>query len=189
MTVAEVMSAAYEADPIKMEKVAKAIFVMEHIDSDLARELKDEISYIADYSVEKTAQVNLSKASDVVTGVALGAASMAGAGLLAAVATDLYDAAKRGLTKGSNFKRIMDANPQFKGQKTEALAAFNAIHRYAPEMTADPMVGGSLMNAIMQMPDGAYNTIKDVTSIRKSLQESKHKQVNFQGPKGFGKSS
>lgn len=179
MNVSEVMSAAYEVEPVKMEKVAKAIFVMEHIDADLARELKDELSYIADYSVEKTAAMNL---REIGTNAAIGAASMAGAGLLAAVATDLYDAAKRGLTKGQNFKRIMDANPQFKSQKAQALAAFNAVHRYAPEMTADPLVGGSLMNAIIQMPDGAYNTIKDVAGIRKNLQDSKHRQIDFKGP-------
>lgn len=185
MNVAEVMSAVYEVEPSKMEKVAKAILVVEHIDADLARELKDELSYIADYSVEKTSAVNV---RDVATTVGIGAATMAGAGLLAAVATDLYDAAKRGLTKGQNFKRIMDANPQFKSQKPQALAAFNAVHRYAPELTADPLVGGSLMNAIIQMPDGAYNTIKDVAGIRKNLQDSKHRQIdfkepNFRGPK------
>lgn len=183
MNVSEVMSAAYEADPVKMEKVAKALFVVEHIDAGLAREMADELAFIADYTVEKTAALNLAPAADVGKKVMVGAATMAGAGLLAAVATDLYDAAKRGLTKGQNFKRIMDANPQFKGQKAQALAAFNAVHRYAPELTADPLVGGSLMNAIIQMPDGAYNTIKDVAGIRKNLQDSKHRQVEFKAPR------
>jgi len=180
MTVEEILRAASDASPEKLEKVASALFYLENVEPSFANELKSEIREIAGYSLEKSAGV--AGGLNVPQSIAIGAATMAGAGLLAATATDLYDAAKRGLTRGRNFNRIMEANPEFKSDKKLALQAFNAIHRYAPELTADPLVGGSLMTAIMQMPGAAYTVIKDVAGIRTNIQTAKHKQVNFMGP-------
>jgi hypothetical protein len=93
------------------------------------------------------------------------------------MATDLYDTAKRGLNKGRNFRHIMLANPELKKTDKERLHnAYDALHRYAPEFTADPMVGGSLLKSVIDLPGNEHTVIKDLINARKNLLDSKRSQ-------------
>lgn len=190
MTTEDILLAAGEASPDLMEKVAEAIVHLEASDKDGATELLKEIDDIANYAVVKTAG-----AADIAKAVGRGALSagkafgsnagkgavivggMIGAGLAAAVATDLYDAAKRGITKSTNFKRVMEGNPDLQRSvdKERLRQSFDAIHRYAPEMTADPLVGGAILKSVAELPGNEFTSIKAIIDARKSLQEAKHK--------------
>lgn len=204
MTTEDILLAAGEASPDLMEKVAQTIVELEESDKDAAADLLKEIDAIASYAVEKTAGVadiakaigGVAKAAPGVIGrgaMAGGSAfarnagkgavivgGMIGAGLAAAVATDLYDAAKRGATKSVNLKRIMEANPDLKKSvdKERLRQSFDAVHRYAPEMTADPLVGGAILKSVAELPGNEFTSIKAIIDARKSLQEAKHKSFS-----------
>ena len=168
---AELLNAVNEAHPELLEKVAQAIFVLEHIDQDFAAELTAQIDDITEYTTEKMAadaSVGVSGWGGAVAGNVLG-------GLLGSVATDLYDAAKRGLTKGMNYKRIMEFNPELRQQFDEAQLkrAYGTFHRFAPEFTADPNLGGQILRSMAELPDNQHVVIKDLLGSRKNLRDVK----------------
>lgn len=177
MTTEDILLAAGEACPDLMEKVAEAIVHLEETDKQAATELLGEIDAIVNYASVKTASAAPSTLLQSAKSGALVVGGMLGAGLAAAVATDLYDAAKRGLTKSTNFKRVMEANPDLRKSvdKDRLRQSFDAVHRYAPEMTADPLVGGAILKSVAELPGNEFTSIKAVIDARKSLQEAKHK--------------
>ena len=96
---------------------------------------------------------------------------------------DLYDIAKRNVTKHGNFNRILEFSPELKKNfdKDRLQNSFNALHRYAPEMTADPMIGGSLLKAVAESPGFESTIIRDMINARKSLIDSRTGQFRM-GP-------
>jgi hypothetical protein len=105
------------------------------------------------------------------------------AGLGAALATDLYDAARRGLSKGGNMKRILDANPDLKRQvrdQKELYVLFNTLHRFAPDLTSDPMLGGAMMMQMVNTPpELRVKLVQELISSRKNVIDSKQKQLGL----------
>jgi hypothetical protein len=99
------------------------------------------------------------------------------------MATDLYDAAKRGLTKGKNYRAIMQSNPELKGlDKARLTNTYNTIHMYAPEFTADPIMGGSLLKSVYDAGPGMDHVmVRELIGSRKNLQDTKHNQFRM-GP-------
>lgn len=181
MTAEDILAAAYEANPEYVEKTANALFVLEQWEPEFARELAEDITTITNVTLEKSAAVDWKAAGEAASkigkGVAMTAAGGVAMGLASSVAGDLYDAAKRGLSKGSNLKRIMTANPELQRQnKKSVINAFNTLHRYAPEFTADPMLGGQLLNRMVEMPHDQYNLVKDMLTARKTLSDTKKNQ-------------
>jgi len=174
MNANELLAAAFEADPAAVEKTANALFVLERWESDFADELKNDISHITNHTMEKMAGADWGK-------FGLGVAGAALSGLGASVAGDLYDAAKRGLTKGKNFRAIMLNNPELQRSvdKKTLLNSFNTLHRYAPEFTADPMLGGQILKSMSEIPENQVTVIKDLLNARKTLREAKGKQFSF----------
>lgn len=170
----ELLKAAGEAEPELLEKVAQALLVLEHIDHDLAKELTQEISAITEYTQEKVAGQPLG--GPAAWGLAVGG-SLAG-GVLTAVASDLYDAAKRKLTSGMNFKRIMEANPELKKNYNAAdlKRNFSTFHRYAPDFTADPNLAGQILRSMSEIPDNQFQTVKDLLNSGKFLRDIKRGQ-------------
>lgn len=172
MQSTQILQAAHTARPDLIEKVATAVALLGAFDREYEKELVAELKYIADYTSEKVAAADWGKFT-----MALGGSLAAGLG--ATMATDLYDAAKRGLTKGRNFKRVMDANPELKQFDNKVLrSSFDTLHRYTPEFTADPILGGALMGAIVASPANAVAIVKDFVGARKNLLEAKHKQYS-----------
>jgi hypothetical protein len=175
--------------PELIEKTAKALAALELVSPEHANELKAEMDAIIARPLqlmEKNAGAASAIASaygkvpqGVKTVAVLGVGS-ALAGLGSSIATDLYDAARRKFTSGRNFKRIMDANPELsKGfDKKQLKATFDTLHRYAPDFTADALMGGSLLSAMAQVPGNEKNFIVELINSRKNLADAKSKQYS-----------
>lgn len=179
---ASLLQVAQQASPGTIEKVAQILHVLEKDEPYFAEGLKSDIRDVLNYATEKTA-ASMQGHGMGGFGMALGGTLLAGLG--ASIATDLYDAAKRGLTKGSNFRTIMKANPELahlEGVDQRRLrTSFDAIHRYAPEFTSDPVVGGALLRTMATQPAGSeHQQIMTLMQARKNLQEAKHKQYSPQ---------
>jgi len=180
MTPNELLAAAAKANPEFIEKTANAMMVLEQWEPAFAKELADDIKTITSVTLEKTASFT----DFAIKGVVGGAAALGG-GVAGAMAGDLYDAAKRGLTKGGNLKRILANNPDLKkGDRKTLLNSFNTLHRYAPEFTADPMLGGQLLSRMIELPHDQANMVKDLLTSRKTLGDAKRNQ--FALGKSFG---
>lgn len=118
-------------------------------------------------------------------GGAVGAAAAGGIAL--ALAGDMYDAAKRGITKGRDYKAMMQANPPLqKMPAKEVQKAFSVLHRLNPEFAGDPTVAGAWVgrqvNITSMQPDeyGNVTALKPLIDARKTLSDVK-KISPFQG--------
>ena len=176
MNATEIIQAASEAKPELMEKVAQAIYVLERIDPAFAADLTSEVETIISYTSEKTAEKGAMGA-----GLKPWAAAVGGtlaAGLMGAVATDLYDAAKRKLTSGMNYKRILEANPDLKKQYSakQLKSSFDTFHRYAPDFTSDPNLGGQILKSMAEIPENQHQIVKDLLNSRNNLSNVKDRQ-------------
>lgn len=173
MTHEDLLKEVGEHQPEVMAKTAQAIALSDKIAPEFTRDIFRDFEVILETVQEKTASTTLDTAKKV--GIALG--STVAAGIMSAVATDLYDAARRGLSKSRNFKRIMDANPSLKKEVDgkKLTMAFNAIHRFAPDFTADPMVGGALLRNVAELPEMSFKTMQDIISTQSNINNAKSK--------------
>lgn len=173
MTHEDLLKEVGEFQPEVMAKTAQVIALSDKIAPEFTRDIFRDFEVILGTVQEKTASPTLETAKKV--GIALG--STVAAGIMSAVATDLYDAARRGLSKSRNFKRIMDANPSLKREVDgkKLTMAFNAIHRFAPDFTADPMVGGALLRNVAELPEMSFKTMQDIISTQSNINNAKSK--------------
>lgn len=111
-------------------------------------------------------------------GGAVGAAAAGGIAL--ALAGDMYEAAKRGITKGRDYKSMMQANPALKNMSAkEVQKAFSVLHRFNPEFASDPTVAGAWVGRQVQVtsmnPDmyADANTLKGLVDSRKNIADTK----------------
>lgn len=175
MTSQELLAAVNKEHPDIIEKTAEALSILEELEPEFAKELAEDIALITDVTLQKTASIG-----SIAGRAALGLGSAVGVGIAGAVAGDLYDAAKRGLTKGTNLKRILANNPELqRGNRKAVITSFNTLHRYAPEFTADPMLGGQILNRMIELPNDQLNLVKDLLSSRKVLREAKKNQFSL----------
>lgn len=185
----EILKMASEADPDTMLKTAQAIELIEHYAPEFLAEVFAEFAAIGDVTQEKVAAVIPSfgvagaalKGLDTAARVSMVVGTGIAASLGSSIAADLFDSAKRGLTKSRNFKRIMDANPNLKGEildKNRIKPAFDALHRFAPDYMSDPLIGGGLLKSMANSPGGnEYQLMEKLIGSRKSLLEIKEKQM------------
>lgn len=183
MNTDEILSNAHEVKPELVDKAAASLQLLEKMGSPYAEDLREEFQHILSFTQEKVAGAKEQAGLKVLKTVGVGIGATLGGMLATSVATDLYDAAKRGLSRGVNFRRILAANPELaKAHDMGTLkSSFNTIHRYAPEFTADPLFGGSLLHNMAAMVEDKRigidpRPIKDIIDSRKNLQEAKHKQ-------------
>ena len=181
MTREEILRGAGTAAPELMQKTASILAQLEMTAPAVAEEVSGEISATVDYVAEKLAA---SQGYGPVARWGAATGSVIAAGLLGTVANDLYDVAKRGLTKSRNFKAIMQANPDLKAfpDKARLERSFTALHRFAPELTSDPLVGGSLLKSVAEVPGNEAVAIKDIINSRKNLLDAKDKAFRMDGP-------
>ena len=191
--LSDLLHAAAEESPELVEKTAEILSVLEKAEPEMAQEVVDKMNDIAVFTQEKTASVGASVSEALVAGgrraalnefglqAAIGGAGMLVAGLGAAVATDLYDAAKHGLTKARNLRRILAMSPELQNQDPKRVrSAYNALHQFATEFTADPIMGGSILSALSGSPIGMeHQILQNAIKSRKDLQDAKHRQVDF----------
>lgn len=112
---------------------------------------------------------------DIATGVGVGAAAMTAGGIALALAGDLYESAKRGLTKGRDFKAMLKANPDLASASKAARvkSSFGTLHRFNPEFAKDPNVAGSYVRNSIDMPGSELASAKDLVSARAQSQNAK----------------
>lgn len=171
MTTAEILKVVAEGQPEMMGKIAEVLKATSTLYPDLVPEVMKDFDTICDVVNEKTA----ASGTPNFRAFAIGAGGAAAGGLLSAITTDLYDAAKRGLTKGRNFSRIMEFNPSLKREvdKKQLNMAYDALHRFAPDFTADPMVGGALLKQVAELPQMSHKTIFELIGAEKNINDAK----------------
>ncbi len=186
---AEILEMATKADPDTMLKTAQTLELIEHFGPEFLPEVFAEFSSIGEVTQEKVAAVipklgaspTVLKGLDAAARVSMVVGTGIAASLGSSIAADLFDSAKRGLTKSRNFKRIMDANPNLKSEvldKNRIKPSFDALHRFAPDFMSDPLIGGGLLKAMANSPGGnEYQLMEKLISSRKSLGELKERQM------------
>jgi hypothetical protein len=155
---------AGETSPMLMQKTAAVLAQVE-------RESPEHVSWVA-RDIDEVAQYTFDKIAAMGAAAKWGLAVGSGiaAGIANDLAGDLYASAKRGFTKTRNFKNIMAANPELKAiDKHRLEQSFDAIHRYAPEMTADPLVGGALLKSVADVSGNEAVAIRSIIDTRKNV--------------------
>lgn len=101
-------------------------------------------------------------------------ASTVAGGVALSLAGDLYDAARRGLTKSRHWSAMLEANPDLADRAKEdpnVQVMFNTLHRFNPEFSGDPHVAASFVKAQLEYPDDVgipQNLVKAHNEIRSS---------------------
>lgn len=176
----EILEQANRAAPELMQKTAQVLALIEKMEPEFVPDVLQEFEMISEVTTEKVASL-----PDAVKSRAIGVAASVGVGIAAslgtAIATDLYDTAKRGLTRARNFKRIMSFDPSLKdvapsGKKT-LKTTFDMVHRYAPDFTADPVLGSSLLRSLVVVPVGGEQAaIEKLIGSRNNLTSVRNNQ-------------
>lgn len=108
-------------------------------------------------------------------GTAVGTAVVGGIAM--ALAGDMYDAAKRGITKSRDYKAMMEANPALKELPSKTVQrTFSVLHRLNPEFASDPTVAGAWVKRQATFGEDSFadvNQLKSLIDSRKSLTDSK----------------
>ena len=99
--------------------------------------------------------------------------STVAAGVALSLAGDLYESARRGLTKSRHWSNMLEQDPQLAAQaKTDpsVKTVFNTLHRFNPEFSGDPSVAASYVKSMIEFPDiGIVNQlVKSRAEIRNS---------------------
>lgn len=150
---------------------------------------RDEVLYEMDTLVKKALDWNSMKGglSSGAKMLGRGAATIGGAvgvaaagGIALALAGDLYDAAKRGITKGRDYKAMMQNNPHLQDLPAkEVQKAFSVLHRFNPEFAGDPTVAGAWVGRqarVGMMDVGQYAdlpSLKSLVDARKNIADTR----------------
>lgn len=186
MTSQELLKIAHAAAPQKMESVAAMLFLTEKLDAEFGKEASEGIQFIlerASSGFEKTAnEEGVSKAEKFLRSPGGVAAMVVGGPMIGslgtALATDMYEWARKKLTASGNFKRILKENPHLEEAftKDELRKSFDTLHRFGPEFTADPYLGGQLLFSASKSPENKTTIIREMLGNRKNLVEIKQRQ-------------
>jgi hypothetical protein len=108
-------------------------------------------------------------------GGAVGTAALGGIAL--ALAGDMYDAAKRGLTKTRNYQNMLQANPDLKQLPAKNVQnAFSVLHKFNPDFASDPTVAGAWVKRQATFGEDALadtNQLKQLVDARKNIVDSR----------------
>jgi len=185
MTTNDILTTISEEQPEMMAKIAGHLEAIDKECPDFMPGVMKDFDIICSMTSEKVAASTGKAVKSALKAARFGPMAIAvggtlAGGLLSSISTDLYDAAKRGLTKGRNFDRIMDANPNLKREldRKQMLMAFDALHRYAPDFTADPLIGGALLKQVAELPQMSHKTIIELIGARKDLLDAKGRHFN-----------
>jgi len=190
--VSSALLAANRERPDLVKKAAVCLAEIEATAPEFVAEVLSDFDEIGKYVYEKTANAT-SVADQVYKGLKIvgkGTAATILVGVGGAIANDLYDAAKRGLTKTRNYNRMLEVmkhDPELNAfdshSDKKVRMAFNTVHRFSPEITADPFATASAVKNLASAPGMAMDSTINLISARKALVDSKNK--NFNPSHGF----
>lgn len=70
-----------------------------------------------------------------------------------------------------NFGRMMENTPSLRSESPELVRnRFDTLHRFAPTLSRDPLVAGSIVRHWVEFPTVTADALKSVTSVEKDLQ-------------------
>jgi len=103
--------------------------------------------------------------------IAMGAAALGAgaviAGTIAQAGDDIYEAAKKAITRARGFNRMLKENPELgEMDRKKVHATFRTLHNFNPEMAADPYVSGSWVKSLAEYDNVPTKTISDLISAR-----------------------
>lgn len=110
----------------------------------------------------------------ILAGVGLGAAALQP--LLSHGLTKGVDAISRALTKGGDFKKMMESNPGLAElDSTMVNRAFSTLHRFNPEYASDPLIAGSWIRRNVEWAPGEMpmDVVRDLVGARKTIREGR----------------
>lgn len=111
-------------------------------------------------------------------------AGAAAAGVAMSLGGDMYEAVKRGLTKGRHYKNMLEANPELraKGNLPFVKRHFNTLHKFNPEYASDPHVAGSYIKGNIDLESDDIGAIHNLVKARREIQQARQMP---QGPAGL----
>jgi hypothetical protein len=184
MTPQELLKMAADESPEVMKELVSTLKELEATAPEFMDDFSSDASAIFGRVNEKTkeagAVVEKFFSKDNVgkfgKSVATAAAAATVLGIGTAIGTDLYNAARRGLTSGRNWKRMIEANPELKEQSiTDARRAFKTVQKYAPDIASDPMSSGSLVYRMMHAAPGDHDKmLRDTITLQKDYMNTRY---------------
>lgn len=178
MNTQELLEAAATHCPEMVEKTASAMFLLDKLSPEHVQDVLTDFDTISGVFTKKAGESFGSLVSSHGKTLAAGAVAGVALGAINAVAGDMYDAARRGLSSGRNFNRILKQNPELleKYDKKELKKVFDTVHRFGPEFTADPFLMERVLEAGMQSPDNIFGAVQNIIGARKNLVDAKRRQ-------------
>lgn len=167
-----------------MEKVAEVApqhheFLLKTAEEVKTSPFKDEITEELDGLMKKAFQMP-GWAAGMGKSFAGGAAGVGGAvaaGIAYALAGDMYDAAKRGITKSRNYQAMLAENPDLKQMPARNVQkAFSVLHKLNPDFASDPTIAGAWVKRQATFGEDAFGdagNLKQLVDARKSLNDTR----------------
>lgn len=179
MTTEEMMVLADREAPELMAKTAMNMQLLERMAPEFMDEVVEDFQSVITKVSEKSKTAGIGSAGkDIFIAGAKGVGATVVAGLGVAIASDLYNAARRGLTSGRNWKRMMEANPTLRDHnQQEVRRAFQMVQRNAPDVAADPMAAGSLVFNVVStgdVPGVAHKQLVEQVQAQKAKADSRY---------------
>lgn len=191
MTHADVLRIAGEAAPELMEKTAALLRETEEVSPAHAAQTVAELRAVTSSVIEKVKESGvgrqmLSALKSAPAKAVGGVATAVLAGLGVAAATDLYNAARRGINSGTNWKRMIEANPRLRDHPlADVRANFDSIQKTAPELAANPLACGAAVEQLVSSPGMQYHTL--LTNMAESQKKLVDAQYKLPSAGGGGK--
>jgi len=180
MTQTDIIKAAHAAKPDLMQKTATMLQELESLDPVSAQEVAAEMREITAYALGKSKEASV---GGFFADVGKGIAGTVVLGLGTAIATDLYNASRRGLTSGRNWKRMIEANPALKDHPQERVrSAFHMLQRHAPDVASDPMAAGAMVYNVVhsgEMEGSAHKLMESM--VKAQTEKAKSYYAPFSG--------
>jgi hypothetical protein len=104
----------------------------------------------------------------------MGMAVSAGGAIAMALAGDMYDSIKRGLTKSRHYRNMLDDNPDLKELPArDVQRAFGALHQFNPEFASNALVAGSFVRRQAQLQEFDPTMLTNLVGARNNLVNAK----------------
>lgn len=196
MTTQELFQAAEKEAPETMKKVAASLFLIEQLAPEFLPNVMENFEKIAARvevlekkaaSSSRLAQAFESLKSNAGRATKQGLLAAGGAvaaGLGMAVATDLYRAARQGLTATRNWKRMLEVAPELNEfDKAKVRQSFESVQHLAPDIAADPMAASSITYRLTHAPLSDHDRIlRDTIDMQKNRVQSVYSPFNQRLP-------